>query len=190
MILAILLAAVPTLVLLAALRRSRTDRVVGWLLPLLLWCLAVIAVLTLVPTSASTGWVADGARYQQCSLDYDGPAPDGFWIFPGGQRLLNTVLFIPAGICLGVLATRWRAWFLGGLLSVLLLAGVSTGVEWLQLEVARLGRSCDVTDIVDNATGGLLGVLLGLVVGGLVRLRSAPRWRRPRHSSVGPRSGT
>lgn len=178
MIVAILLAGLVALVLVAVLRRTRTDPVVAWLLPLLLWSLAVVAALTLIPVSSSTGWVADGPRYQQCSLDYDGPAPDGFWIFSGGQRMLNTLLFVPAGACLGVLATRWRAWFVGGLLSVLLLAGVSTTIEWLQLEVARLGRSCDVTDIVDNAAGGLLGVLLGLVVGALVRLRSAPQWRR------------
>ena len=39
-----------------------------------------------------------------------GPAPDGFWIFAGGQRLLNTLLFVPSGILLVVAAARRLAW--------------------------------------------------------------------------------
>ena len=43
-----------------------------------------------------------------------------------------------------------------------LLAAYSAGIEWTQLELARIDRACDVTDVVDNVTGAL-GVAIGLV---------------------------
>ena len=64
------------------------------------WSVVVIALVTLVPLTASTSAVPAETR-PTCSLDYGGPAPEGFWIFPGGQRLLNTALFVPAGALLG-----------------------------------------------------------------------------------------
>src|SRR5688572_14093502 len=72
------------------------------------WSLVVIAVVTLVPTEADVGIVSAEGRMTSCSTDIGGPAPDGFWIFAGGQRLLNTVLFIPAAALLVLGAARWR----------------------------------------------------------------------------------
>src|SRR6478752_5293699 len=53
------------------------------------WCVAVLATITLIPANGAPGVVSAEGRLTTCSWDYGGPAPDGFWIFSGGQRLLN-----------------------------------------------------------------------------------------------------
>lgn len=161
----------------AALLARRVGPVAGWSVAGLAWSLVVIALVTLVPTVPDPGIVPAEGRSTTCSTDYGGPAPDGFWILPGAQRLLNTALFVPAG-AFGVLAlARWRRGFVGVLASVpvvvVLLALVSVGVEGAQLVLARIDRACDVTDVVDNAVGASLGALAGLVLAGVLR-----PWRR------------
>ena len=69
-----------------------------------LWAVAVIRLVTLVPTSAHTGIVPAETRMTTRSWDIGGPAPDGFWIFESGQRTLNTVLF--ASTIAGALAEK------------------------------------------------------------------------------------
>ncbi|HEY1133922.1 MAG TPA: VanZ family protein [Nocardioides sp.] len=133
------------------------------------WWVVVIALVTLVPATGAPGWVAAETRSEFCSMDIGGPAPDGFWIFDGGQRLLNTALFVPAGVLGAVAACRWRAgWGLVPLL-VLGLAAYSGAIELAQLELARLDRACDLTDVVDNATGAAVGGGIGVVLALLVR---------------------
>ena len=78
---------------------------------LLLWSIVVIGVLTLIPANGAPGIVSAEGRLDHCSWDIGGPAPDGFWILPGGQRLLNAVVFLPSGVLLVLVAARWRsAW--------------------------------------------------------------------------------
>ncbi|MDT0203412.1 VanZ family protein [Nocardioides sp. AE5] len=126
--------------------------------------LAVIALVTLVPTSAQTGYIAAETRSATCSWDIGGPAPDGFWIFESGQRTLNTVLFVPAGVLLVLTLARWRtAWVLVPL-GLLGLAAYSALIERTQLELARINRACDVTDVIDNVTGAVFGAGAGLVL--------------------------
>lgn len=146
-------------------RRADWARAVP--LGLLLWSLACLAVITLVPTS--TGQPA--IRFVEvCSFDYDGPAPDGFWILPGGQRFLNTLAFVPSGILLMWTLSQYRRglwWTVPGLVALI---GFSVVIELLQQKVSRLGRACDVTDMVDNGIGAVIGVATGLVVFGTWRL--------------------
>ena len=66
----------------------------------LLWSIAVIAIVTLVPAQNGLGYIPADEHATSCSWDIGGPAPGGFWIFGGGQQLLNTLLFVPAGIFL------------------------------------------------------------------------------------------
>ena len=109
MLLGIAVAGVPCLALVAVLRR-RTGAAWAWSLGLLLWSLATIGVLTLIPTDGAPGVVyADERFYNSCSFDYGGPAPDGFWIVSGGQRLLNAVIFVPSGALLVLVLARWRS---------------------------------------------------------------------------------
>lgn len=127
-----------------------------------LWAVAVIGLVTLVPTSAHTGIVPAETRMTTCSWDIGGPAPDGFWIFESGQRTLNTVLFVPAGALLVLAVARRRAGWLLAPLGLLGLAGYSALIEKTQLELARIDRACDVTDIIDNTTGAVVGAVIGL----------------------------
>lgn len=128
------------------------------------WSVAVIGLVTLVPAEANPGIVPAEGRLTTCSWDIGGPAPDGFWIFQSGQRALNTVLFVPAGALLVLAVGRWRAGWLLAPLGVAALAGYSALIEKTQLELARIDRACDVTDIIDNSTGAALGALIGLVL--------------------------
>lgn len=135
----------------------------------LLWWLTVIALVTLVPLYGIDLSVPAETRSDTCSLDYGGPAPEGFWIFSGGQRLLNAALFVPAGALLVVAAARWRIGWVLAPLGLLVLAAYSLGIELVQLELARIDRACDVTDFVDNVTGAAVGFVMGLVLAAVLR---------------------
>lgn len=152
------------LALVATVVARRTGAVFAVAAAGFLWWLVVIGLVTLVPATGAPGWVSAETRLDYCSTDIGGPAPDGFWIFDGGQRLLNTALFVPAG-ALGVLAAcRWRAGWALVPLVVVGLAAYSGLIEWTQLELARLDRACDLTDIIDNATGAAVGAGIGLLL--------------------------
>jgi hypothetical protein len=135
----------------------------------LLWSIAVIAIVTLVPAQNGLGYIPADEHATSCSWDIGGPAPGGFWILGGGQQLLNTLLFVPAGIFLVLAFGRWRLGWVLVPLGLAALAAYSLGIEEIQLHVARIDRACDVTDIVDNVTGATLGVVIGLVLLPLVR---------------------
>ncbi len=148
---------------------GRLLGVSGSAMAALLWTLTVIALVTLLPASPDPGVVSASGRLAGCSTDVGGPAPDGFWIFSGGQRLLNTVAFVPSGVLLVLAAARWRSAWLTVPVGLLLLAAYSVAIEYTQLELARLDRACDVTDVIDNTTGAVLGVGVGLVLALLLR---------------------
>ena len=135
----------------------------------LLWSVAVIGIVTLIPAENGLGYIPANEHATACSWDIGGPSPNGFWIFGGGQQLLNTVLFIPAGIFLVLALARWRTGWMLVPLGLAALAAYSLGIEETQLHVARIDRACDVTDIIDNVTGAALGVLLGLALLPLAR---------------------
>ncbi len=154
-------------------------RPLGWLTSLALaglgWWLLVIGLVTLVPLHSIDLAIPAEAAQARCSTDYGGPAPDGFWILAGAQRLLNTILFMPAGALWVLLVTRWRVGWLLVPLGLAALVGYSVAIEYTQLAVTRIGRACDVTDMVDNSAGALIGVGIGLVLA--IALRPW-RWRR------------
>jgi VanZ like protein len=142
----------------------------------LLWSLAVIGIVTLIPAQNGLGYVPAGEHATSCSWDIGGPAPGGFWIFGGGQQLLNTMLFVPAGFFVVLAFARWRsAWVLVPF-GLVALAAYSLGIAEVQLHVARIDRACDVTDIIDNVSGAALGVVLGLLLLPVLR-----PWRGKRH---------
>ncbi len=164
--------------LLYLLLRHRAGRFAAASVAGLLWVLACLAVLTLTPAYEVPAVVPADGRSGTCSWDYGGPSPDGFWIFGGGQRLLNVLVFVPAGALVVLAVARWRAAWVLAPLGLLGLVGYSVLIELTQLELARIDRACDVTDVVDNATGAGIGFLLGLAVALVVR-----PWRRsPRRS--------
>ena len=69
------------------------------------------------------------------------------------ENILNVMIFIPLGIYAGILFRRWI--FGKKLLFYLLLSLLVEGLQY----IFRLG-AFDVTDIVTNTLGGLIGLLL------------------------------
>jgi hypothetical protein len=149
----------------------------------LVWSVVVIGLVTLLPPENHPGIVPADQHQTSCSWDIGGPSPGGFWIFGGGQQLLNALLFVPAGLLMTVAFSRWRTAKILVPLGFLLLAAYSLGIEETQLHVARIDRACDVTDIIDNVAGAGLGVALGLILLPLLRpwraRRQGPERRVP-----------
>jgi hypothetical protein len=150
--------------LLVGLLRPRLGPVSAFAIAGLVWSLVVIALVTLIPAQGAPGVVPAEGRLATCSWDIGGPAPDGFWIFESGQRLLNTVLFVPSGALLVLTVARWRAGWVLVPIGLVGLAAYSAVIEATQLALARIDRACDVTDVVDNVTGAALGVAIGIVL--------------------------
>lgn len=149
--------------------KPRVGSLTAWSIAGFVWTLAAIATLTLIPANGAPGVVSAEGRLTTCSWDIGGPAPDGFWIMPGGQRLLNMLVFVPAGALLVLAVARWRiAWVLVPL-GFLFLVGFSVAIEATQLALARIDRACDVTDVIDNATGAAIGVAIGIVLALVLR---------------------
>jgi hypothetical protein len=155
---------------LVAATRTRLGLLSAVVLGLLVWSVVVIGLITLIPANGAPGIVPAENRLETCSWDIGGPAPEGFWIFSGGQRLLNVAVFVPSGALLVLLAARWLRWaWVTVPVGLAALAAYSVVIEWAQLELARLDRACDVTDIIDNVTGAVLGGLLGVVLALVLR---------------------
>src|SRR5690606_15576346 len=139
--------------LLGLLLRRRLPAVTAWSLAAFGFAVVAVGVLTLTPAYAVPSVILAENRPTSCSLDYGGPSPDGFGIVGGGQRVLNVAVFVRAGMFLVPGLARWRAAWVLVPLGFLGLVAYSVAIEWAQLEVARLDRACDVTDMVDNSLG-------------------------------------
>lgn len=144
----------------------------------LLWSLVAIALVTLVPTRPDVGVVPAETRSESCSWDYGGPSGTTFEVLGLDQRTLNVLLFVPAGVFLVLAAGRWWSGLVLAPLGLGLLAAYSLAIELTQLQLARLDRACDVTDVVDNVLGAGIGSVVGLLLLPVVR---PWRGRRPAH---------
>ncbi len=151
-------------VLLALALRGRLGTVSALAFPGLLWSLVSIALVTLVPTRADIGIVPAQTRSASCSWDYGGPSGVAFEVLGLDQRTLNVLLFVPAGLFLVLAVGRWSSGLLLAPLGLVALAAYSLGIELVQLELARLDRACDVTDMVDNIAGAAIGCAIGVVL--------------------------
>ena len=144
----------------------------------LLWSLVAIALVTLVPTRPGIGFVPAESRSTTCSWDYGGPSGAAFEVLGLDQRTLNVLLFVPAGMFLVLAVGRWWSGVVLAPIGLALLAAYSVGIELVQLQLARIDRACDVTDMVDNILGAGAGVLVGVL---LLPLTRPWRGRKPAH---------
>lgn len=81
------------------------------------------------------------------------------------QRILNVLLLVPLGLFAALVASR-----LHGARALLVVAGAAALpllFEAGQQVFRGLGRSCDTTDLADNWTGFLLGLVAGSLLVGL-----------------------
>jgi hypothetical protein len=163
MVLGALVAGVVAVLLAIALRR-RLGTVSAVACAGLLWSLVAIALVTLVPTRAGIGIVPAEGRSESCSWDYGGPSGAAFEVLGLDQRTLNVLLFVPAGLFLVLAVGRWWSGLLLAPLGLLALAAYSLLIELVQLQLARLDRACDVTDMVDNILGAGIGFAIGVVL--------------------------
>jgi hypothetical protein len=168
MVLGALAAAAAAVLLATVLRRwlgtASAASVAGFL-----WSLVAIALVTLLPTRADVGVVPAESRTAGCSWDYGGPTGVAFEVLGLDQRTLNVLLFVPAGALLVLALGRWRTGWLLAPLGFAALAAYSLAIEFVQLQLARLDRACDVTDVVDNVLGAGIGFVLGAVLLAVVR---------------------
>ena len=151
-------------VVLALLTRRRLGTTSAVAVSGLLWSLVAIALVTLVPTRADIGIVPAESRSESCSWDYGGPSGAAFEVLGLDQRTLNVLLFVPAGMFLVLAVGRWWAGLLLAPIGLACLAAYSLLIELVQLQLARLDRACDVTDMVDNVVGAGIGFTIGLVL--------------------------
>ena len=94
--------------------------------------------------------------------------------------LLNVLLFVPAGIFLVLAVGRWWSGLVLAPVGLVALAAYSLAIELTQLQLARLDRACDVTDLVDNIVGAGIGFAIGLLLLPAVRpWRSRQRPEQP-----------
>ncbi|MFN8623503.1 MAG: VanZ family protein [Chloroflexota bacterium] len=75
----------------------------------------------------------------------------------------NLLLFLPFGFALGLRFPTARWWR-----PLLVVVALSVSIELVQL-LAGMGRSADVTDVLTNTLGGLLGWVAARIVVGLAR---------------------
>lgn len=145
----------------------------------LLWSLVAIALVTLVPTRPDVGVVPAETRSESCSWNYGGPSGTTFEVLGLDQRTLNVLLFVPAGVFLVLAVGRWWTGLVLAPVGLAGLAAYSLAIELTQLQLARLDRACDVTDMVDNILGAAIGVAIGVVLLPIVKPWRGRRPSRP-----------
>lgn len=123
-------------------------------------CLAGIALFTLMPVLAALPFCFDHPYVPMHMAPFeDVILRHGDYV---RQIVLNIVLFIPFGVllplcrsCRGKRCSFWRC--------LLLTLALSVGIEVVQ-PLLHAFRSSDITDVVTNTTGGVLGYALWAIV--------------------------
>ncbi len=139
-------------------------RVVAWAI---LVGFGVIVSATLTPLHGSFNF--DAVATSTCDLSRIGPASIA-QLLQLDDASLNVALFIPLGIAVGLIQAL-------GLRTALIFASTALpfGIETIQLLAPILARGCQSADIVDNLTGLIVGIVVGM---GLRFVGSGIRERR------------
>lgn len=123
-------------------------------------CLASIALFTLMPVLAALPFCFDHPYVPMHMAPFeDVILRHGDYV---RQIVLNIALFVPFGVllplcrsCCGKRCSFWRC--------LLLTLALSVGIEVVQ-PLLHASRSSDITDVITNTTGGVLGYALWAIV--------------------------
>ena len=122
-----------------------------------------VILATLTPTAVALSGAS--VQSEACSLQRVGLPPVAE-LTAAHDTLRNVLLFLPLGFTLGLLARTRRAVAL-----VALAYALPFAIEAFQLVVTSMGRGCQSADVIDNA----IGLTIGLVIGASLRY-VANRW--------------
>lgn len=117
---------------------------------LLALSILAVAVLTLWPTGRTVA--------SQCQLAWMLPTPRRVELFA------NMVLFVAPAALATIITAR-------PIVALAVVTLLSAAVELTQAFITALGRSCDSSDLINNAIGASIGVLLGIAALRLARRR-------------------
>ena len=133
-----------------------------------------VVLATLTPTSVALSVGAPQAEW--CDLDRMALPPLSE-LLAVHDTLRNVLLFIPLGLTLGLLGRTRRA---GAM--VIAAYALPFVIETLQLALPGMGRGCQSADLIDNA----IGLTLGLVAGGTLRIAADQISRQGRGTTASP----
>jgi len=120
-----------------------------------------IILAALTPTAVALS--GSGVQNEVCSLERMALPPVAE-LTTVHDTLRNVLLFVPLGVSLGLLAKTRRAAIL-----VALAYALPFAIEAVQLAVPSMGRGCQSADVIDNAIGLTLGLVVGLGAAWLAR---------------------
>jgi VanZ like family len=135
-------------------RSLRTSPFVAWLLVV---SAAFIGFATLAPLYGVFEPSAGGQSTCDMSQAYLIPLRE---LFRPSERSLNVMLFVPLGVGLGLLPRSRRT-------AVLVAAALASPflIELTQLLLPILNRGCQANDVLDNLTGLMIGLGIGILLG-------------------------
>ena len=136
-------------------RLGRALRISRALATALILGVGLIASATLTPSreALTQGAIGTGT----CQIGRIGPASI-VELLSFGDPTFNVLLFVPLGVALGLLPVSRR-------MAALVIAAVILpfAIETIQLLATGLGRGCQSSDVADNLTGLVIGLVIGLV---------------------------
>ena len=138
-----------------------------WVAAMLVISIGLIVSYTLTPRSGASWASIVAAPADRTGLDDLVQAPWHWW--PLDARSLNVLLFIPLGFAIAFIGRRWLRW---AFIACAVVAPFA--IEGVQLVVSRLDRLPQWVDVVDNITGVVIGLLLGLAVSWMASRRGGP----------------
>jgi glycopeptide antibiotics resistance protein len=135
---------------------------------LLLFSFGAILAITLTP-----GIGGDPSAPFTCKGLVPAPSLSELWSLTN-ENGQNVLLYVPLGLFIGLIPRR----------NVLVGAGIAAAampfaIEGFQALLPGFARSCDAWDVVENVLGLAIGLVLGSLLAGLVRIGDQPESDRP-----------
>jgi len=142
------------------------------------FALGLILASTLTPIDAAfVDYVNYSRGVRVCDLSRTWLPPPSEML-SGSDATLNILLFVPLGAAIGI-----APWSARKLVVLVVALALSPTIEALQLFMQPLHRGCESADVVDNLSGLVAGLVVGMTLAWL-----APVLKRPRLPDEEPRA--